>query len=73
MGDEVSVPHIARAATRQSIAWLDGSVHHIMLDAATLRAAAEACGQRVLGPPLRPGDEMPASYLGDDVVNRPSR
>jgi hypothetical protein len=43
------------------------------LDTATLREAAEACGQRVLGPPLRPGDEMPASYLGDDVVSRPSR
>ena len=38
------------------------------VDPATLRAAAEARGQRVLGPPLRPGDEMPASYL-----SRPTR
>jgi len=38
------------------------------VDPATLHAAAEARGQRVLGPSLRPGDEMPASHL-----SRPSR
>jgi hypothetical protein len=44
------------------------------VDPAALRAAAEACGQRVLGPPLRPGDAMPASYLDEDgVVSPPSQ
>jgi quercetin dioxygenase-like cupin family protein len=37
--------------------------HDWAVDPAALRDAADACGQRVLGPPLRPGDEMPASYL----------
>ena len=44
------------------------------VDTAALRAAAEACGQRVLGPPLRPNDEMPATYLREDgVVSPPSQ
>jgi hypothetical protein len=34
-------------------------------------AAAEACGQRVLGPLLRPREEMPAGYLRDDGVVSP--
>ncbi|HZC09124.1 MAG TPA: quercetin 2,3-dioxygenase [Mycobacterium sp.] len=47
--------------------------HDWAVDTTTLRKAAEACGQRVLGPPLRPDDEMPASYLREgDVVSRPS-
>ncbi|MHC1559139.1 cupin domain-containing protein [Actinomycetospora sp. C-140] len=35
------------------------------VDAAALSAAAQACGQRVLGPPLAAGDRMPARYLDD--------
>ncbi len=34
------------------------------IDPAALQAAADACGQRILGPPLAVGDEMPAAYLG---------
>jgi quercetin dioxygenase-like cupin family protein len=37
------------------------------VDMDTLRVAAESCGQRVLGPPLRPGDEMPAHYFGGNA------
>jgi quercetin dioxygenase-like cupin family protein len=33
------------------------------VDMAELQAAAWACGQRVLGPPLAPGDAMPTEYL----------
>ena len=33
------------------------------VEPAALRAAAEACGQRVLGPPLRADDVMPVTYL----------
>jgi len=31
-----------------------------------MRRAAQACGQRVLGPPLAAGDEMAAAYLGTE-------
>jgi quercetin dioxygenase-like cupin family protein len=34
-----------------------------VVDVEAMRSAAEACGQRVLGPPLAAGDEMPAAYL----------
>jgi hypothetical protein len=37
------------------------------VDMDTLRVAAESCGQHVLGPPLRPGDEMPAHYFGGNA------
>jgi quercetin dioxygenase-like cupin family protein len=33
------------------------------VDIEALESAAQACGQRVLGPPLAVGDEMPAAYL----------
>lgn len=33
------------------------------VDMAELQSAADARGQRVLGPPLGPGDTMPAAYL----------
>jgi hypothetical protein len=33
------------------------------VDVEAMRSAAAACGQRVLGPPLDAGDEMPAAYL----------
>ena len=33
------------------------------VDADAIRSAAEACGQRVLGPPLAVDDEMPTAYL----------
>ncbi|GLZ50192.1 cupin [Actinomycetospora sp. NBRC 106375] len=35
------------------------------VDMAALSAAAEACGQRVLGPPLTAGDRMPPRHLTD--------
>jgi quercetin dioxygenase-like cupin family protein len=34
------------------------------VDMETLRTSGEAGGQHVLGPPLAPGSEMPAQYLG---------
>jgi quercetin dioxygenase-like cupin family protein len=33
------------------------------VDPAVLQAAATACGQRILGPPLAAGDPMPSAYL----------
>jgi len=36
------------------------------VDVEAIRSAAQACGQRVLGPPLAAGDEMPAAYLGGE-------
>jgi hypothetical protein len=33
------------------------------VDMSEMQAAAWACGQRVLGPPLNPGDSMPSEYL----------
>jgi quercetin dioxygenase-like cupin family protein len=33
------------------------------VDVETMRAAAQACGQRILGPPLAASDVMPAGYL----------
>jgi len=36
------------------------------VDVEAIRSAAQDCGQRVLGPPLAAGDEMPAAYLGGE-------
>ncbi len=37
-----------------------------VVDVEAMRCAAQACGQRVLGPPLAAGDEMPAAYLDSE-------
>jgi quercetin dioxygenase-like cupin family protein len=36
------------------------------VDTEAMRAAAQRCGQQVLGPPLGPRDTMPSAYLGRD-------